>query len=97
LSVFWNYKICKNNEVIDSEIEGKIKRAWTDNITKCIKDKSMKCEAWLNVNCIIGSLPTDTIIEQNISKVVTPLEFFVSIVMVLSDSSFWTTDKNLHY
>jgi len=39
-----------------------------NNIAKETNDNSMIGKALLNVNSIIGSLPTDTIIEQNNSN-----------------------------
>ena len=38
LSMCQNCKLCRNNMVIDGEIESKIKRALTHNITKDYKD-----------------------------------------------------------
>ena len=46
----------------------KTKRALADNITMDIKGNSKKSKTFVNVNSIIGSLPTDTIIEKNDSN-----------------------------
>ena len=39
-----NCNLSENYVVIDSEFEGKVKRAWADNIPKEIKDNSVKAE-----------------------------------------------------
>ena len=61
LSICRKCNICKNNLVIDSEIKEK-KRTWAENTGRETKDNSMKSQATLNVNSIIGSHPTNTII-----------------------------------
>ena len=43
MSICRSCNLCKNNEIIDSIIESKIKRAWTDNTTKEIK--TIQCKA----------------------------------------------------
>ena len=51
-----NCKLCKNNVVIESEIESKIKRALAYNITKEYKDESKKNKAPAKVTTTIESL-----------------------------------------
>ena len=55
----------KNNVVINSEIYCKIKGGLVDKIIKEINDNSMKSKVSVDINSIIGSLTSATIIEQN--------------------------------
>ena len=56
LSMCQNCKLCKNNVVIESEIESKIKRALAYNITKEYKDESKKNKSPTKVTTTIDSL-----------------------------------------
>jgi len=51
--------------VINSEIEGKIKRTLADNVIRDVNENSTKSEASVNVTNIIDSLPTDRVNESN--------------------------------